>query len=154
MDGLFLEPWLPHPAPDLARLAFAAADEEGGASPRVWPEFRKGGVGFQDLPPFLPWVGREKDASHLVLLQARELGALVPGARVPPLPSAWLESLDLRALAVPLGRAFPEGARVHVAQVKGPGRARTRDLGTPWPQGVARVLERLTGTAGWRVDAC
>ena len=39
---------------------------------------------------------------HLVLVQPREVGALVPGARTAPLPEGWLEDLDLASLARPL----------------------------------------------------
>ena len=61
-----IAPWLPPDHPDLARLAMAAADAAGIPTLRAWPEFRKGGVGFGDLPPFLAWRGREdgRDQAH------------------------------------------------------------------------------------------
>jgi hypothetical protein len=147
-------PWLPADPGDLARLAMAAADAAGIAQLRAWPEWRKGGIGFGSLPPFLPWAGQAAGRWHLVLVQPREVGALVPGARTAPLPDRWLEDLDLAALARPLAGhpAFPGGAGVHVAHLAGPGRARVRSFGPPAPDLVRAVLAGLTGVAGWRLD--
>lgn len=147
-------PWLPPVPPDLPRLAMAAADAEGLAELRSWPEWRKGGVGFGDLPPFLPWAGQAGGRWHLVLVQPRELGALVPGARVAPLPEGWLEALDLAALARPLALLpdFPGGAGVQVVAVAGPGRARVRSHGAAAPGLVRTVLARLTGREDWALD--
>lgn len=147
-----IAPWLPPEQPDLARLAMAAADAAGVAELRAWPEARKGGIGFGDLPPFLCWQGQEGGRRHLVLLQAREAGALVAGARTAPLPERWLETLDLDSLARPLAchPDFPGGTAVHVVRLAGPGRARVRTLGEPGPGVVRAVLERVTGLGGWR----
>jgi len=144
-------PWLPPEQPDLARLAMAAADAAGIRELRAWPELRKGGIGFGDLPPFLSWRGEEGGRLHLVLVQPREVGALVPGARSAPLPERWLESLDLDSLARPLAchPDFPGGASVHVVRLAGPGRAQVRTLGEPGPALVRAVLERLTGVVAW-----
>jgi hypothetical protein len=148
-----ITPWLPPEQPDLARLAMAAADAAGIRELRAWPERRKGGIGFGDLPPFLCWRGEEGGRQHLVLLQAREAGALVPGAQVAPLPSGWLEALDLGDLARPLAchPDFPGGAAVHVVHLAGRGLARLRSLGDPGPGVVRAVLERLTGLKGWEL---
>lgn len=148
---MHLGPWIPPEQPDLARLAMAAADAEGLRALRAWPERRQGGVGFGTLPAFLAWRGCLDDCHHLVLLQAREVGALVPGARVAPLPADWLEALNLEDLARPLAchPDFPGGAAVHVVQLLAPGRARVRTAGAPAPDLVAAVLTRLTGVAGW-----
>ena len=142
-----IEPWLPPAQPDLARLAMAAADAAGIQALRAWPELRKGGIGFLDLPSFLSWQGLEQGSRHLVLVQPREVGALVPGARSAPLPGGWLERLDLDSLARPLAchPDFPGGAAVHVVHLAGPGRAQVRSLGQPGPGVVRAVLERLTG---------
>jgi len=150
MDGIFLEPWLPPPVPDLARLAMEAADEASLARLDSWPEFRKGGIGFGGLPPFLAWHGVQ-GGHHLILVQPREVGALVPGARPPGLPEGWLEELDLEALARPLARhpAFPGGASIHVARVLGPGQARVRTRGEAPGDLVAQVLERISSVRGW-----
>ncbi|GEM_PF-234319 len=154
MDGLLLEPWLPPGGADLARLAMEAADEAGDGRCDAWPEFRGGGVGFGDLPPFLPWHGERSGRHHLVLLQAREVGALVPGARPRPLPEDWLAGLDLEMLARPLARhpAFPGGASIHVVAIPGPGRARVRTRGEADPDLVARVLQRLSGLEVWELE--
>jgi len=151
MDRIFLAPWLPPAEPDLARLAMETADALGWPSLRAWPEHRKGGIGFQDLPPFLSWLGVDGDRRHLVLVQAREVGALVPGARIEPLPSGWLEALDLRALAGPLARhpALGGAASVHVVHVAGPGRAVVRTWGEPGAESVRGVLARLSGVEAW-----
>lgn len=157
MDGTFLEPWILTPEPDLARLAMEAADEAGVNRCDAWPEFRKGGVGFGDLPTFLPWHGymgeRAEKGHHLILIQAREVGALVPGSRPQPMPEGWLESLDFESLARPLARhpAFPGGASIHVVGVLGPGRARVRTWGQPATGLVSRVMERVSGIAGWEI---
>jgi hypothetical protein len=145
--ALTISPWLPPEQPDLARLAMAAADAAGIGALRAWPELRKGGIGFGPLPPFLAWQGREGGRRHLVLLQAREVGALVPGAKTVPLPERWLENLDLDDLARPLAShpAFPGGTAVHVVRLVGAGRAQVRTLGEPGPAVVRAVLERLTG---------
>ncbi len=129
----------------------AAADAEGVGQLRAWPERRKAGIGFGDLPPFLCWRGEEGGRQHLVLLQPREVGALVPGARSTPLPERWLERLDLESLARPLARHpdFPGGAAVHVVHLAGPGRARVRTLGEPGAGVVRTVLARLTGLEAW-----
>lgn len=150
MDGLFLEPWLPPPGPGLARLAMEAADEAGLARLEAWPEFQKGGIGFGGLPPFLAWHG-VRGGHHLILVQPREVGALVPGARPPQLPEGWLQDLDLEALARPLARhpAFPGGASIHVVGILGPGRMRVRTRGEDPGDLVAGVLERISSVRGW-----
>ena len=151
MDSIFLEPWFPPNEPSLARLAMEAADAAGLQSLRAWPEVRKGGIGFQDLPPFLPWHGRQGGQHHLVLLQAREVGALVPGAHTRGLPAGWLEALDLGALARPLVRHpdFQGQASVHVVQLAGPGQGMVRTLGEPGEAVVKAVLARVSGVVDW-----
>jgi hypothetical protein len=147
-------PWLPFPPPDLPRLAMVAADAEGLPELRAWPEWRKGGIGFGDLPPFLPWAGQADGHWHLVLVQPRELGALVEGARTAPLPEGWLDDLDLAALARPLAILpdHPGGTGVQVVRVAGRGRARVRSHGGPAPDLVRTVLARLTGWKDWTLD--
>jgi len=150
--AITIAPWLPPERPDLARLAMEAADAAGIEALRAWPELRKGGIGFGDLPPFLTWRGLEGGRRHLVLVQPREAGALVPGARSAALPEGWLEGLDLDSLARPLAchPDFPGGASVHVVSLPAPGRARVRTVGEPGPAVVRAVLERLTGVGEWR----
>lgn len=128
------------------RLAFAAADAEGAASLQAWPEIRSGGIVFGGLPPFLVWRGLWKDRWHLVLVQPREVGALVPGARPADLPQGWLGTLDLEALARPL-RHHPDhpGASVHVVGLRRGVPPEVRTSGEPAPQEVAAVLARLAG---------
>ncbi|MFZ4514027.1 MAG: hypothetical protein ACOYNX_10400 [Geothrix sp.] len=147
-----LEPWLPPEAPDLAVLAMKAADLAGSASVRAWPERRKGGIGFGDLPPFLCWRGQVGTAWHLVLVQPRELGSLVPGARIQPLPPHWLADLDLQALAGPLALHpdFPGGASVHVVHLPGGTTLSVRTHGTPAPELVVATLLRLSPVPDWR----
>jgi hypothetical protein len=154
MNGPEPAPWLPSAPPDLPRLAMVAADAAGVLELRAWPEWRRGGVGFGDLPPFLPWTGRVDGQWQLVLVQPRELGALVPGARTAPLRSGWLEGLDLAALARPLAILpdFPGGAGVQVVSVAGSGRARVRSHGPAAPELVRAVLARLTGREDWEVS--
>jgi hypothetical protein len=148
-----IAPWLPPERPDLARLAMDAADAAGLGELRAWPERRKGGIGFGALPPFLPWRGEAGGGQHLVLLQPREVGALVPGARSAPLPEGWLAELDLASLARPLAGHpdFPGGASVQVVRLPGPGRAEVRTWGEPGEAVVRAVLERLTGVETWKV---
>ena len=153
LDGMqSVEPWLPPAIPDLALLAMSAADEVGIASLRAWPELRKGGIGFGDLPPFLCWRGLAENGWHLVLLQPRELGALVPGARTAALPEGWLEALDLEALARPLARHpdFPGGTSVHVVQVPGPGCFRVRSSGQTDPGLITLVLQHTSAVTDWQ----
>ena len=152
-DMWSVEPWIPPTSPDLATLAMAAADEAGIASLRAWPEVRKGGIGFGTSPPFLCWRGWVDDASHLVLLQAREVGALVPGARTAPLARGWLDSLDLEALARPLARhpAFPGGASVHVVHLPGGEAFQARTFGTSAPDLVAEVLKCTSHITVWHL---
>lgn len=152
LDGMrSAEPWIPPAVPDLSVLAMAAADEAGVASLRAWPEARKGGLAFGGLPPFLCWRGLEGGRWHLVLLQPREVGALVPGARMVPLPPAWLESLDLESLARPLAKhpAFPGGASIHVVHLPGGNRFRARTFGVPSPSFVTEVLARTSHIQSW-----
>lgn len=148
-----VEPWVPPTSPDLAHLAMAAADDAGIASLRAWPEVRKGGIGFGTLPPFLCWRGREHGAWHLVLLQAREVGALVPGARTAPLPVGWLAALDLESLARPLARHpdFPGGASVHVVHLPGGEAFQVRTFGAEAPSLVAEVLKRTSHIQIWHL---
>jgi hypothetical protein len=151
---LTVEPWVLPPQPDLARLAMDAADEEGVARLSAWPEARKGGVGFGALPPFLTWQGVKEDKHHLVLLQPREVGALVPGARVEALPSRWLEELDLDSLARPLAHhpAFPGGTSVHVVQLRGQGEGaevHVRTRGEAAPDLVRAVLDQISAVRLW-----
>jgi hypothetical protein len=147
-----LQPWLPPTEPDLVRLAWEAADAAGVAALRAWPERRMGGIAFGGLPVFLAWRGTQEGGSHLVLLQAREVGALVPGARRPGLPEGWLDTLDLASLARPLARHpdFPGGASVQVVHLPGGNLARIRTWGAAEPGLVAEVLRRLSGLEGWR----
>jgi hypothetical protein len=152
LDGMWsVEPWIPPVSPELARLAMAAADEAGAASLRAWPEVCKGGIAFGDLPPFLCWRGQRGGAWHLVLLQAREVGALVPGARMEPLPTGWLEALDLAALARPLARHpdFPGGASIHVVHLPGGETFRARTFGQAAPDLVAEILKRTSHIQIW-----
>ncbi|HET8714745.1 MAG TPA: hypothetical protein VFM16_02900 [Holophagaceae bacterium] len=151
MDAFALEPWIPPAAPDLARLAMEAADAEGVARLDAWPEADKGGIRFGGLPPFLAWRGRLGGRIHLILVQPREVGALVPGARTAPLPPRWLETLDLESLARPL-RHHPdlEGCAVHVASLPASGEAAVRSAGPAAPDLVAAVLDRVSGVKVWR----
>jgi hypothetical protein len=148
-----LEPWIPPLVPDLALLAMEAADEEGISSLRLWPEVRKGGIAFSGLPPFLCWRGRCRDAWHLVMLQAREVGALVPDARVTPLPEGWLEALDLEALGRPLSRhpAFPGGASVHVVHLPGGNTFRCRTFGDSASRLIEEVLRCTSHIQVWNL---
>jgi hypothetical protein len=153
--SLIVEPWILPPSPDLARLAMEVADLLDVPELRAWPEARQGGIGFGSLPPFLSWHGEQEGAHHLVLLQAREVGALVPGARIQPLPETWLAALDLESLARPLAHhpAFPGGASVHVVRLQpgeaGP-RVEVRTQGEPAPELVRAVLDRLSDVRVWR----
>lgn len=151
MDELSVEPWIPPRFPDLARLAMDIADQFDVPDLRAWPEARKGGIGFGALPPFLSWLGVRNGKRHLVLLQAREVGALVPGARTSPMPPRWLESLDLESLARPLAHHpdFEGGACVHVVHVEPKGEAQVRSFGEPAPDVIKAVLERLSDVKVW-----
>ncbi len=154
LDGMqSIAPWIPPAFPDLATLAMEAADEAGIAALRAWPESRKGGVGFGTLPPFLCWRGWLDGAWHLVLLQAREVGALVPGARTAPLPEGWLEALDLESLARPLARHpdFPGGASIHVVHLPGGEAYRLRTFGASAPEVVAEVLKQTSHIQVWNL---
>ncbi len=150
---LSVDPWLPPTTPDLGLLAMDAADEAGLSSLRAWPEVRRGGIAFGGLPPFLCWRGQEDGAWHLVLLQAREVGALVPGSRTAPLPEGWFDALDLPALARPLARhpAFPGGASVHLVHLPGGGVFRVRTFGRPAPGLVEEVLKRTSHIQVWNL---
>ena len=151
MDDLKVEPWVLPYQPDLARLAMEVADQLDVRELRAWPEARKGGIGFGSLPPFLSWLGVKDGKRHLVLLQAREVGAMVPGARTAPLPNQWLESLDLESLARPLAHhpAFRDGASVHVVHLKPKGEAQVRSFGDAAPDVIRAVLERLSDVQVW-----
>lgn len=151
MNALHVEPWVPPLQPDLARLAMEVADRFDVRELHAWPEARKGGIGFGSLPPFLSWLGVQHGKRHLVLLQAREVGALVPGARIAPLPPRWLESLDLESLARPLAHhpAFEDGASVHVVQLKPKGEVQIRSYGDAAPDVIRAVLERLSDVRVW-----
>ena len=155
LDGMqSIEPWVPPVSPDLTALAMEAADAAGVASLRAWPELRKGGIGFGNLPPFLSWRGTQDGAWHLVLLQPREIGALVPGARTAPLPVGWFDALDLDSLARPLARHpdFPGGASVHVAHLPGGEQFRVRTFGFPAADLVAEVLKRTSHIQIWNLS--
>jgi hypothetical protein len=130
-----------------------AADEAGIPSLRAWPELRKGGIEFGGLPPFLCWSGQVDGAWHLILLQAREVGALVPGAHTAPLPEGWLETLDLSSLARPLARHpdFPGGASVHVVHLPGGSAFKARTFGKPVPDLVVEVLKRTSHIQIWNL---
>jgi hypothetical protein len=155
MNELRLQPWLPPREPDLSRLAMEVADRLEVADLRAWPEHRKGGIGFWVLPPFLSWHAEENGHHHLVLLQPREVGALVPGARVEPLPNRWLVTLDLENLARPLAHhpAWGGGvASVHVVSVQPKAEGAevwTRSYGDDAPEIVRAVLDRVSGEKVW-----
>lgn len=130
-----------------------AADAEDVARLDAWPEADKGGIRFSGLPPFLAWRGRHGGRIHLVLVQPREVGALVPGARTAPLPPRWLEALDLESLARPL-RHHPDlaGCAVHVVGLPTSGEAKVRSAGEAAPDLVAAVLDRVSGVKVWRFE--
>lgn len=140
-------PWLPPASPDLARLAFEAADAAGLTELKAWPVLRNGGLELPGLPPFLCW----RSGPHLLLLQARELGALVPGAKAPGLPLDWLEGIDPSDIARPLARHpdFSEGLEVQVIQILAPGCARVRGTAAPPPGLLDAVLRELSGLPAW-----
>jgi hypothetical protein len=89
----------------------------------------------------------------MVLLQAREAGALIPGARTAPLPAGWLDSLDLESLARPLARHpdFPGGASVHVVHLPGGDSFRVRTFGQAAPGLVSEVLKRTSHIQIWHL---
>lgn len=152
--SLLVEPWILPQQPDLARHAMDVADLLEVAELRAWPEARKGGIGFGDLPPFLSWHGVQAGRHHLVLLQPREVGALVAGARIQALPGDWLEALDLSSLARPLAHhpAFEGGASVHVVRLVAGDPApvvQVRCHGEPAPDLVRAVLEQVSSTRIW-----
>ena len=154
MRALIVEPWILPPQPDLSRLAMDVADHLGVVELRAWPEARKGGIGFGDLPPFLSWHGLVDGRHHLVLLQPREVGALVPGARVQALPPRWLEELDLESLARPLAHhpSFAGCAAVHVVRlVAGPmaPEVQVRTFGAGCPDLIRAVLEQVSSVRVW-----
>ena len=154
LDGMLsVQPWIPPSTPELAVLAMEAADEAGLPSLRAWPEVHKGGIAFGGLPPFLCWHGVTGGGSHLVLLQAREVGALVAGSRTAPLPDGWFESLDLPALARPLARHpdFPGGTSVHVVHLPGGAGFKVRTFGHPAPELVAEVLKQTSHIQIWNL---
>lgn len=150
MTAFRAAPWIPPARPDLERLAWEAADQAGLSALRDWPTVKNAGIAFGGLPVFLCWQAFD-GAHHLVLLQTREIGALVYGARMTPLPEHWLEELDLEALARPLALHpdFPGGASVHVVHLCGRGQMRIRSAGAAEATVVAAVVERLTGISGW-----
>ena len=150
MTYLDASPWIPPASPDLERLAWEAADRAGLRALRDWPVVKNAGIFFGGLPVFLCWRAFN-GAHHLVMLQAREIGALVHGARMEPLPEAWLQDLDLEALARPLAihPDFPGGASVHVVHLATRGRMEIRTHGQVAPGVVAAVVERLTGISEW-----
>ncbi len=150
--NLQIEPWVLPLQPDLARLAMEVADRLDVRQLHAWPEARKGGIGFGSLPPFLSWLGVQKGKRHLVLLQAREVGSLIPGARTAPLPQQWLNTLDLESLARPLAQhpAFEDGASVHVVHLAAKGQAQVRSYGDAAPEVIRAVLERLSDVRVWR----
>jgi hypothetical protein len=154
LDGMLnVGPWIPPTSPDLAVLAMEAADRAGVPSLRIWPERRQGGIGFGTLPPFLCWRGFVNGAWHLVLLQAREVGALVPGAQTAPMPKDWLDELNLESLARPLAwhPDFPGGVSVHVVHLPGGDSCRVRTFGSPAPELVAEVLKRTSHIQVWHL---
>jgi len=155
MSSLHLEPWIPPVEPDLARLAMDVADRLDVAELRGWPELRKGGIGFWVLPPFLSWHAVQDGAHHLVLLQPREVGALVPGARLEPLPNRWLGTLDFESLARPLAHHPAWGgaeASVHAVSVKPKAEGAeilVRTWGTEAPEVVRAVLSEVSSVRLW-----
>jgi hypothetical protein len=157
LDGMStLAPWIPPETPDLALLAMEAADQAGVTRLRAWPEVRQNGIAFGDeLPTFLCWRGQVDGREHLVLLQVREVGALVPEAQVDLLPVRWLLDLAFEDLARPLAihPAFPGGASVHAIQILGPTLYRVRTHGQAAPQLIDQVLERLTDIPDWHPEA-
>ncbi len=149
--NLHIEPWVLPRQPELARLAMEVADQLDVRVLHAWPEACKGGIGFGSLPAFLSWLGLQHGKSHLVLLQARELGSLIPGARIEPLPEHWLNTLDLESLARPLAHhpAFESGASVHVVHLAARGEAQVRSYGEAAPELIRAVLERLSDVRVW-----
>lgn len=151
-----LTPWIPPSDPDLARLAMEVADRLEVADLRAWPEHRKGGIGFWILPPFLSWHAIKDGHHHLVLVQPREVGALVEGARMEPLPNRWWVTLDMESLARPLAHHpawAGEVASIHVVAVKPAGpdpEVWTRTYGQEDPDVVRAVLDQVAGLKLWR----
>jgi hypothetical protein len=155
MADLHLEPWIPPAEPDLARHAMDVADRLDVAELRAWPEHRKGGIGFWVLPPFLSWHAVKDGAHHLVLLQPREVGALVPGARTEALPNRWIVTLDFESLARPLAHHPAWGgavASVHAVSVKPQSEGAevlVRSYGPEAPDVVRAVLDEVSSVRLW-----
>lgn len=151
VDELTVEPWILPPKPVLARLAMDVADALNVKELRSWPIADRGGIGFGGLPPFLSWHGLQNGKHHLVLLQAREVGGLVPGAKTAPLPQRWLENLDLESLARPLAHhpAFEGGAAVHIVHLSARGEAQVRSYGESAPEVIREILARLSDVQVW-----
>ncbi len=153
-----ISPWIPAAEPDLARLAMEVADRLDVAELRAWPEHRKGGIGFWVLPPFLSWHAERNGEHHLVLLQPREVGALVPGAQSEPLPNRWIVTFDFESLARPLAHHPAWGgavASVHAVSVRpraeGEGaEVLVRTQGADAPEIIRAVLDRVSGVKVWR----
>jgi len=154
MKDFQASPWIPPASPTLARLAWEAADVAGVSELKAWPEVQMAGVAFGSLPPFLCWHVFD-GAHHLVLLQVREIGALLRKSSLEILPEGWLDALDLEALTRPLAihPDFPGGASVQVVHLMAPGRLQVRGHGKPAPEAVLRVVSRLTGIAEWALVA-
>ena len=151
MLEIFVEPWMPPSKPDLARLAMEVADQLGVKELRAWPEFSRGGIVFGGLPPFVSWHGWDGTKHHLVLVQAREVGGLVSGARPQPLPPGWFEKLDFESLARPLAHhpAFENGASIHLVHLPQRGDAQVRSWGRKAPSILEAVLQRISDVQVW-----
>ncbi|MDP2876882.1 MAG: hypothetical protein Q8O00_11905 [Holophaga sp.] len=150
MTDLQASPWIPPASPSLERLAWEAADSAGLATLKAWPQVHMAGVAFGGLPAFLCWQVFD-GANHLVLLQVREIGALLRQSSLEVLPEDWLNTLDLESLARPLAihPDFSGGVAVHVVQLLGPGHLQVREFPQPAPGAVLYVVERLTGITDW-----
>jgi len=143
-------PWLPPASPSLERLAWEAADAAGLPLLKSWPTISMAGVAFGGLPPFLCWQVFD-GAHHLVLLQVREIGALLRQSNLEVLPEKWLDTLDLEALGRPLAihPDFPGGASVQIVHLIAPGHLQVRHHGKAAPEVVRYVVEQLTGIREW-----
>lgn len=151
-----IQAWIVPSAPSLEELSFKASESHGAVHVEILRALG-GGIVLNEMPPFSAWMRSTKDEIDLVLLQARELGSLVPHARIQPFTKDWIHDIDLVSIHQTLS-AHPDLNKkslnlsfVHIAKN---GHAHIRSFPKTNREVILAVLNKVSIRPDWSEAQC